>query len=242
VTKFILVLIAATVIGGFVGGELMNRIFSLTGAVVGGVGTAAVLLGLGAYFDSQEKKKPKVDLTPEIRAVFDRMLGRAQSGDDRPSPSRPTKAGSSGTGIKNLAKAAPQDIGQDAGFFISTVGALIAAQLLPKYSKAGDAFSALMTNQRAAGYVFGFHDALLHRLGLRDPMNRGPAASLIESSYRRLFGEQAGFVLFDKSVASQDDQLFHEGRMAGGNDLGEYLDAKVPPLGLGRMLILGMEA
>src|SRR4051812_47633879 len=73
---FLLVVIASAILGGFVGGELADRTFLLGGAVIGGVGVAAVLLGLGAYFDSQERKRPKgqVELTPEIRGVFDRML------------------------------------------------------------------------------------------------------------------------------------------------------------------------
>lgn len=70
---FLWVLFVAAVIGGFVGGEMMDTSFSITGVVVGGVGTGAVLLGLGAYFDAQEKKKPE-KLTPEMRAVFDRMI------------------------------------------------------------------------------------------------------------------------------------------------------------------------
>ncbi len=73
---FIAVIIAAIVIGGFVGGELMGRTFSLTGAVIGGVGLASVLLGLGAFFDAQEKKNRKKELTPEMRAVFARMAVR----------------------------------------------------------------------------------------------------------------------------------------------------------------------
>lgn len=51
---FIAVLIAATVIGGFVGAELIDTDFSITGAVVGGVGTFAVLMGLG----SEKGSKP----------------------------------------------------------------------------------------------------------------------------------------------------------------------------------------
>src|SRR5882762_5968261 len=73
---FIGVIVAATIIGGFVGGELMDRTFSITGAVVSGVGLAVVLLSLGAFFDAQEKKRRKVELTPEMRGVFDRMFGQ----------------------------------------------------------------------------------------------------------------------------------------------------------------------
>ena len=69
---FILVLIAAAVIGGFVGAEIMGNTFSVTGAVIGGIGTGAALLCLGAYFDHQDRKS--VGLTPEMRGVFDRMI------------------------------------------------------------------------------------------------------------------------------------------------------------------------
>lgn len=69
---FIVVLLGAVVVGGFTGGEVMHIPFSILGAVIGGVGTAAVLLGLGAYFDAQGKKWPS--LNPEMRGVFDRMI------------------------------------------------------------------------------------------------------------------------------------------------------------------------
>ena len=55
------VIIAAIVTGGFAGAGLMDSSFSITGAVVGGVG-AAVLLGLLAYLDAQETKQEKKDL------------------------------------------------------------------------------------------------------------------------------------------------------------------------------------
>ena len=70
---FFFVLVVATVLGGFIGGELTDTTFTITGAAVGGIGTAAVLLGLGAYFDSQERKRRDKDLPPEVRAVFDRL-------------------------------------------------------------------------------------------------------------------------------------------------------------------------
>lgn len=76
---FILVILAATLIGGFIGGELTEQTFTVWGAMLGGVGTFAILMGLGAYFSRQEERKRKdVNLTPEMRAVFDRMLARKQ--------------------------------------------------------------------------------------------------------------------------------------------------------------------
>jgi hypothetical protein len=73
---FLIVIAFAALIGGFVGGELMDNTFSLLGAVVGGVGLTVTLLGLGAFFTAQEEKKKKETLSPEIRGVFDRMLGK----------------------------------------------------------------------------------------------------------------------------------------------------------------------
>ncbi len=69
---FLLVLLVATAIGGFAGAEVLDTSFSILGAAIGGVGTAVVLLGLGAYFDAQEKKSPK--LPPEMHGIFDRMI------------------------------------------------------------------------------------------------------------------------------------------------------------------------
>jgi hypothetical protein len=66
------ILLAATVIGGFVGAEIMGGTFSILGAVIGGVGTASVLLGLGAYFDARDRKSSV--LTSELSGVFDRMI------------------------------------------------------------------------------------------------------------------------------------------------------------------------
>jgi hypothetical protein len=69
---FLLVLFAAALIGGFVGGEVMDISFSITGAVIGVIGTSAFILGLGAYFDTQQKNN--AELSPEMRAIFDRMI------------------------------------------------------------------------------------------------------------------------------------------------------------------------
>ncbi len=99
---FIAVIIAATIIGGFVGAEFMNNIFSITGAVIGGVGTAAILLGLGAFFDAQEKRKKEKELPPEMRKVFDRMLGQQ-------SPTRTKRASQSTTSRSQSNSASAQD-------------------------------------------------------------------------------------------------------------------------------------
>lgn len=83
---FIVVMALATIIGGFIGGELTDRTFSITGAAAGGVGLAAVLLGLGAFFSAQEEKKRKEDLPPEMREVFGRMFGHVANAQQKQDP------------------------------------------------------------------------------------------------------------------------------------------------------------
>jgi hypothetical protein len=69
---FILVLIVAVLVGGFGVGQITGDQFSILGAAAGGIGTAAVLLSLGAYFDYQERKKPQHDT--RLDHVFDSMI------------------------------------------------------------------------------------------------------------------------------------------------------------------------
>lgn len=84
---FVLVIVAAVIVGGFAGGEATGRTFSILWASVVGVSTFAVLMGLGAFFHYQEKKK-KTEITPEIRAVFDRMTGKQPYKNDRTARSK----------------------------------------------------------------------------------------------------------------------------------------------------------
>lgn len=232
---FIAVILAAVVISGFVGAELMDSRFSITGAVVGGVGMLAVLLGLGAFFDAQERKRKEKALSPEMRAVFDRIFGneapqRQQHSKCAP---RPQSRHPSPTPPPN--SPSPKEV------YLSSASGLITAQLIPKYFNPKEAFGAIMTNKRASGYLFGFHDSLLQRLDLYDPNNKKNSVGLMERSYKNIFGEQAGYILFSSSLNSQHDPKFLEGRMNGGNEIVQYLEENIPPLGLGRILILGME-
>jgi hypothetical protein len=224
---FIIVLISAAILGGFVGGELSDKTFSATGFAVGLIGTAVILLGLGAFFTSREEAKKKADLPPEIRGVFDRMFG------DTPSTSRPPI-----TASPSRPPQLPTVANDDSKEFIKLVNTLIGLQILPKYARPHDAFGSIMTNKRAAGYLFGFHDAFLQRIMNVNQSNKNMSIKLVEMSYKNMFGEQAGYILFDRSLHWQDDPIFLEGRMMGGNDLVEYSDNKTPALGLGRILIL----
>ena len=218
---FICVIIAATVIGGFVGGELMATTFSITGAVVGGVGLATILIGLGAYFSGQEKKRVP-ELTPEMRGVFDRIVGK---------PVEPLRVAPRGQHSAKMPVSPMQKL-DDQVRFVTMVDQLITIQLLPKYQSPKEAFGELMVNKRAAGYLFGFHDSLLQRLNLSSESKTRQGAELMSISYKRIFGEQAGYALYSSSVSSQQDPDFKQGLMTGGQDLIEFIDNKSPPLGL----------
>jgi hypothetical protein len=226
---FIVVLIAATVIGGFVGAELTYTNFPITGEIIGGVGTFSILMGLGAFFSAQGRKKSEKGLPQKMREVFDRMFGQS-SVQSQPAvkPRKPEPEAESRASVQFQ--------------FLSAAGTLLSIQLLPRYAQARKAFPAIMTNKIASGYVFGFHDALLERLGLYTPANKESAQALIEKSYKHLFGQQAGCSLFSMSLNSQENAEFQKGRMNGGNEVIAYLEGKIPPLGLGRIVNMGLEA
>ncbi|MFL1547411.1 hypothetical protein, partial [Pseudomonas sp. O39] len=120
--KFIGIIIVATIVCGFVGGELTDKTFSITGAVIGGVSLAAILMGLGAFFYNQEKKR-NIEITPEMRGVFDRMVGKE-------SPPKPVKTEPSTQGK-------PKDLDVKV-MYLTTIDKLISIQLMPKYPNAKD--------------------------------------------------------------------------------------------------------
>ena len=225
----IVVLIAVTVIGGFVGPELRYNNFSMTGAVIGGVGIFSVLMALGVFFSAQGRKKSREELPPKKREVFDHMLGQSSAQfQHAPKPRKPEPGAESKASVQFQ--------------FLSAAGTLLSIQLLPRYAQASKAFSAIMTNKIASGYVFGFHDALLERLGLYTSANKESALALMARSYEHLFGLQAGCSLFSMSLNSQENAEFQKGRMNGGNEVIAYLEGKNPPLGLGRIVNMGLDA
>jgi hypothetical protein len=109
------------------------------------------------------------------------------------------------------------------GAFISINEKLFTVQLSPKFQSPHDAFSSIITNKKAAGYVFGFHDAFAHWSGLMDRNNSAPGLDLIETSYKKLFGDWGGTALFNMSMSFQEDADFHKGRLIGGNELAEFM-------------------
>jgi uncharacterized membrane protein YfcA len=71
----VITFLVGAVIGGFVGGYASDSVFSILWAAVGGIGTVGVAFFLGWRFHVADEKKKKEELPPEMRAVFDGMLG-----------------------------------------------------------------------------------------------------------------------------------------------------------------------
>jgi hypothetical protein len=70
---FFVVLIVSAILGGFVGAEILDKDFSITGAVIGFVLVGAVLLGLGdkwpQSFGQQYVRINKVTVLPSYAAL-----------------------------------------------------------------------------------------------------------------------------------------------------------------------------
>lgn len=118
----------------------------------------------------------------------------------------------------------------------SIMATLVTAQTATSFQQPREAFPTLMTDLKAAGYLFGFHDALVQRLCGK---NRDKCMTEIQVSYRGIFGEQAGRVLFNKAMVDQKQPAFLEGRSEGGHEMSAYVERGVHPLGLMRHMVFG---
>jgi hypothetical protein len=125
---------------------------------------------------------------------------------------------------------------------VSLINDLLTVQLTPRYQRPRDAFSTLMTNKLAAGYVFGFQDCCFQTFGRIDRNDYKGGLSVMQEGYQYIFGDQAGYALFRMSIACQKDSDFQIGRQSGGEEYMEFIKQKTPPLGLGRILELGFDA
>ncbi len=218
---FFIVIGVAFILGGLVGGELTDREFLITGAVIGGVSVGVIIFLAGWYLNAKDEKKRKNSkLTPEIRGVFERMM-KSQHLPNVPEKNKNEKFSNS-----SQSSAVHQ--------FYESALVIIQGQIVPKYSNVKQIFSELMVNKEAAGYVFGALDAILQIKNLRQDVNQG--AKILESGYKELFGVQAGYALYNHSVSLANDEVFSTSRMEGGQEIFEYFEKGTQPLGLNRKI------
>jgi hypothetical protein len=124
---------------------------------------------------------------------------------------------------KKLAKAPLVDA------FISIITSLLTPQIGEQYQEPRELFGLLMTNKVALGYIFGMHDGLMQDRRMCSAEQQNNALSIIEDSYKGIFGGQAGFALFSTSISLQDDPDFLNGRMDGGEDVVDFTKHKKSP-------------
>jgi hypothetical protein len=79
-------------------------------------------------------------------------------------------------------------------------------------------------NVRAAGYVWGVHDAYAQRLGL-EPGQAPSSAPHFVASYCNLFGQELGSAMYLQAAFKLTHAPdFIEGEMMGGEDVFAFLD------------------
>lgn len=209
---FLVVLAIAGVLGGLVGGEITGNSFSFIGLAVGIVATAAVLLGLGAYFHHSDERRRVTD-----------QAARESLATRRPAMT-PRRQAAGDTGERPATVEAA---------YLAKIHAILAPQVTGSIRTL---FGTVMTDERIAGYVFGAHDAVVQRVMKVTASNQGMAKVLILASYRDLFGEQAGNAAMTRSLGLQDSPHFEAGRALGGREAALQIDDGAVSSGLEGLL------
>jgi hypothetical protein len=85
-----------------------------------------------------------------------------------------------------------------------------------------------LTKPFARGYMFGFSDACIQRLGVLDELE---SLALITLVHVRMFGHKIGSLLVGDALCDQRNAEFGRGRIAGADDLLRWLnDPSYTPL------------
>jgi hypothetical protein len=121
--------------------------------------------------------------------------------------------------------------------FQSTIKSLLHVQLSNRFDDPHYASSTFMTDTKAAGYLFGFHDAMAQHIYGRQ--NKERCMAEIRDSYEKLFGPQAGYLLMQMSMHNQEKPEFQLARVQGGTEMYDLIDRRLPPLGLKNHLAFG---
>jgi hypothetical protein len=124
---------------------------------------------------------------------------------------------------------------EDAGSYSSNMATLVGVQLNSRFEKPSKALPTLMTDTKAAGYLFGFHLACAQSIYGR---NADKCLSEIETSYVGLFGEPAGRVLFLQINNDREKPDFQSGMLQGDWEMSALIESGDPASGLKNLLEL----
>ena len=236
----IIFILVAFILGGFVGGEITDRDFSITGAVIGGAGVFAIIFGLGWFFFEQDKKQKKTTVSPEMREVFDRMLG-INSGSGR-------KAQNLINNSSLINKSYNREFIDLSIKVAVDFSSLLTCQIktaFPKNFQLTDnkshiyknTFPYFIKSNEALGYIYGAHNYMAQHIGL---WSYGEDKIIIEmeSLYNNLWSKPSGEIILALSMLLITDNDFINGLKKGETDaMFFYAGAKkVIPSGLTRAL------
>ena len=246
----IIFILVAFILGGFVGGEITDHDFSITGAVISSISVFAIILGLGWFFSEQERKRKKVELSPEIREIFDRMIGTSKNPNkmsqkfenDYPN----TQTNNSNVEYKkdmddNIYYLKEEIVNGPIGDCISKINIIIAMQLSPRYNYPKDAMDELLTSKKAIGYLFGIHQCFFRHTGL---LTEGDASKesiekmtwILTLSYKSIFGKVAGNKLLKLSTQYYKNEYFLSGKNNAIKEVKQFFSANIPIVGLREIL------
>lgn len=116
----------------------------------------------------------------------------------------------------------------------SIMATLVAVQLSTSFENPSKSFPTFMTDTKAAGYLFGFHQAYAQYVFGSDADKCFPE---IKASYAGLFGQSAGNLLLAKAAVDLQSPEFEAGRLQGGNEMQAYMERSVHPFGLMNYLV-----
>jgi hypothetical protein len=90
---------------------------------------------------------------------------------------------------------------------------------------------ALVSRQQwSLGYVFGFHDGMLQKMGVNEQTD---SLAIMTIGYNKVFGESYGTQTLGKCLWLQSDPEFMRGVLVGGQEAASYLhDPDKRPMGL----------
>lgn len=215
----IIFILGAFILGGFVGGEMTGRDFSITGAVISSAIVFAVIFGLGWFFYKQDRKHKKVEVSPEMREVFDRMFADKNLQQQRSKENKATQVSSS------KIKKGKHKIVDD---YLALVNSFFYMMVPPNLVKLDDAYEKIISNKKAMGYLYGVH----FRLFMRTEIKKCTALQMIDIldlSYQDIFGFVDGYNLFTDTATSIKDDEFQRGQLRGILAVDDYMDKDIYP-------------
>lgn len=178
----------------------------------------AYLVTKRAHEKRSKNRASHPELTPEITAVFDRMLGVDKDNnkiDFLPIQKEVSK--------ENFLKLSHNVINMVFSLCDTTPS---------------DAARQILVHERAAGYLSGAYFCLVEDTGLRKFHQTDEWVAIIRESHINIFGHSYGHLLFSAPSVYKWNADFHEGQKAGFDDIMRYMDNNEPPLGLSRILAL----